>query len=445
MNRFRTLSFLSLAAALAPSSDAATISVKKGGAHPTITSGIAAAAAGDVVKIEAGVYQENLEVASGLTGLTLRAHGKVVVEARLVGGAAGGPGIAVFADAVTVEGITVRNADGIDSDHPGVGILVEANGFTARDVSTQRCLDDAVRVTGDDVLIERWSDFGSRSGLAAQNGQHAIVRDCLLRQENGAAMTFNGWNDALVENCRFILLEGTGISASDAANVGIVVRGNRFDQTLDFAIVVGGTDGVVEENTITDSDAGILVRGDGFSVRANRLRRIYGFVGIFVDESTSGTIEDNELVDIRSTGIDVRDTVTGTSVKNNVLRGLLSVDDPAIEILGANVEVDGNQIKDCVGDGIAIEGDSNFVANNVIEDCLRDGIDVESSAAANTISNCTIRRCLAEGLDHSGTVSIVADNTIEDCRIDVANDGSFINFTGNTFTTGGQATAPEID
>ncbi len=445
MNLSRPLSIACLVIVLPHSANAGTIKVKPGGPHPTIASGIAAASVGDIVRIEAGTYQENVVVPGALTGLTLVAHGKVVIEARPAGGAPSGPGIDVQADGVTIDGIVVRNAATLDFDHPGVGIRVAANSFTARDVTTLRCNPAGIDVDGDNVLIERWSEIGSSDGLDLHDGQHAVVRDCRARQVNGAAIRISAYTDAVVEDCQFKLIESDAVSAGDATNSQIIARRNRVDQSADFAFRIAGDAAVVEDNTITDSNAGIIVRGNGFVVRRNTLRRTYGFTGILVDDSTSGTIEENDIRDVRAIGIDIRDNASATLVKNNVLRSVLEVDQPAIRIRGSNVELDGNEVRDCAGDGIVISGVANLVTNNVVEDCLRDGFDLESGANANTISACTARRCLAEGLDNSGSGQFIDNNTFEDCRIDVANDGSFSSFTGNTFATGGQSTPPEID
>ncbi len=445
MSHARILSLAALALAVAAPARAATIKVKKGGTHPTIASGIAAASAGDTVKIEAGVYQENVVVGSALTGLQIVAHGKVIVEALPPGGAPSGPGLDVKADSVTVKGLTIRNAAFLNSGAQGFGIGVNANAFTAIGVTTLHCAQAGIDVDGDAATIDGCSDQGSGTGVHLANGLNCAVKNGRALLTNGPAISIDGCTNARVEDCRFRFLEGVAVSANDSANGSVQIRRCNCEGIDSAAFVVDGADAIVEDNVIIDCANGMIIRGDGFIVRRNRIRRLFDFTAIIVDDSMSGAVEDNEITEFRGPGIDIRPGVTGTTVNRNVLRGELDPGSAAIVIGGANIQLDGNQIADCAGDGISVTGNSNLLLNTSIEDCVRDGIDVESGAIANTVGSNSVRRCRAEGLDHSGSASFINDNTFENCRIDVANDGSILSFAGNTFSTGGQNTDPEID
>ena len=117
-----------LALATATTAQAANVVVQKNGQFPTIQAGITAAGAGGTVTVKAGVYEETPLIGSTLDGLTLKASGNVIIDARLANGSGDGPGIQINADDVTVRGFTIRHALYAGVNKHGAGVNVSSHG-----------------------------------------------------------------------------------------------------------------------------------------------------------------------------------------------------------------------------------------------------------------------------------------------------------------------------
>lgn len=433
-----------LAAALFPVAvaAAATIDVEKGGSIATIQAGIDAAGQNDTVRVGAGVYQENLLVPAGKNGVTIEADGKVTIEALPAGGAPGGPGIIVESKNVTLEGLTIRNAEAIDADHPSSGVVVRATGFHARKLKLLEC-EFGIELEAGKAVIEDGSFQGQDVALFLSAVADVRIEGCLIRQCADAAILAEDCSDLEILSCTIVGISGgNGITVDGVTDV--TIRDCEITNCQTDGVLVVGTSITVRDCVIDSSSSGMEIDGQDIAILDNELRDLEGNPGLVVLGGSNVLIEGNTLRDFDQEGIDVDSGVTKVTIRGNTLRDGFSLVDAAIEINGDQCIVEDNLVQDCANDGYFVSGDANALIGNRAKRCVKDGFDVASSAAATLLDDNLADDCGAEGLDHGGSNSTIRNNTFKHCRIDLTNDGT-ATFTNNKFTTGGEATPPEID
>lgn len=213
-----------------------------GAPYATLQAAVAAASAGDVIKVCPGVYGGQVVITVPLkifgkapkpktcdTVLDLDATLHSIFDAPPVAGL-GGIGIDVLADAVTIQGLVVRNAGeaGIRSDPANVKFALKGSVFTQN---------------ANGVYFH--SATGSKS---------AIKNSC-FRQNGTGIRTGYGLRDASIAKNVFsdsnvgaaIILD----QLSAATNDRVKVTGNRSTNDATFAVVLGTVDSKFAKNTIT--------------------------------------------------------------------------------------------------------------------------------------------------------------------------------------------------
>ncbi|HND56569.1 MAG TPA: right-handed parallel beta-helix repeat-containing protein, partial [Pirellulaceae bacterium] len=270
------------------------------------------------------------------------------------------------------------------------------------------------------------------------------VRDCEIRQIGGdQGVALESCTDAEVSNCRLRSIDGGAVLVFGAGTARVTVRDNDILNCSDGAIFVFGDDSLIANNVTDVTNGGISIRGTGTTVRDNVIRSSLD-AGIRVDQATQCVITNNRVREFNQQGIALEGTTSDLDVTDNVITDGRVNSNAAIEVGCSNSRILRNRAVRC-GEGFFVSGDNCALRDNVVKSSLQDGFDFATSAAICVLDNDTAVDCAAEGLDNSGSGTKVTNCTFKNCRIDVANDGSFQLFSGNTFVTGGQATPPEID
>ncbi|MCC7170617.1 MAG: right-handed parallel beta-helix repeat-containing protein [Planctomycetes bacterium] len=453
---------LSAVAALAgATANAANVVVQKNGQYPTIQDGINAAGAGGTVTVKAGVYEETPNIASSLDGLTLKASGTVIIDARLANGGADGPGLIVSGDDVVVRGITIRHALNAGGGKPGAGVHVKGVRVRLEKLRVVNASEYGVYVEQTDAVIKNCRFEGCVYGIYAPTGARLLAEGCVIDGAVSSAIFASG--DDIVARKNAITSCGTGISLSGmrphvesnalqridnmAIQVGFsdaIVRGNKI--TSVFAgggITASGDDSEITSNTIVDVRAdGINISGSNTVIAKNKVLGVGSFEdGIYVS-GMSPTIESNVLRDIGGNGIYAFSS-NMTVKKNVVLRcGRIGSASSAFYLGGTSVDVLANTAKDGHGDGFRLSlQQSDVIGNSAIGNAI-DGFDMD---VLGTVSKNVALKNWGEGFRLGNANMVFTNNVAKNNRIDVAATAAPQSFQANAYGTGGVNTPPEID
>jgi parallel beta-helix repeat protein len=456
-----------LALTVTTTAQAANVVVQKNGQFPTIQSGISAAGAGGTVTVKAGVYEETPVIGSALPGLTLKASGNVIIDARLANGGGDGPGIQINALDVTVRGFTIRHALDGGANKPGAGVNINSHGTLIENMKFINCGEAGVRLvtlcsgtvirnclmTGctyavyaasfnDDITVENCSiSYCSSYGIYV-SGAAPIVRKNTIKNTNGYGIFIGGPQAVIEKNT----VSNAGSSGIYVNSLDGVFRGNKVLSVFDGTGIYSGGDGALLENNLVFDTRyeGIYVSGSQLTVRKNRVRTTSGSdEGIYISGGTSVLVESNIVDGGGYAGISViADLVTAR--KNVALRsGRYASSTSGFYFSGNGATIEKNTAKDCHGDGFLLYVSNADILNNVASGNTVDGFDVNGSNC--DVTNNVALKNSGEGFDLSGSSTVFKNNTAKNNRIDVAATVAPTTFQANQYGSGGSSTMPEID
>ncbi len=447
----RLLFLLACAPLCAATATAATITVSKGGAISTIQAGVDTASAGDTVKVEAGVYQENVVIDAGKTGLRLVGTGKVVIDARPPGGAAAGPGIEVDANEVKITNITVQNATNDGGPPNGSGFRITGDDFSAKKCVALACEPSGFELIGaDKVRMKKCSARGGLTGFKIADASDVVLSKCVVRGVSERGIDLADCAGFSLRGCKIAATDDEGLFAAEGTTSDVTLSKSVFDLCESQVVDLDGNTVPIQRVSVTGCKFTTCAEGLAFShvidgrFRGNRIERIDDDDnGVNVDECTDFVLEDNTIRAIALTAIDC-DGGSGIEVRDNDVRDCAFTTDPAFTIGSDDVVVERNRVRNCVGAAFSVEGDDGDLLDNQVVNGANDGIFVAATANGTRLLGNLVRKCIAEGLDHRGTNSIIRDNVFAKCRIDLTNEGT-AQFDDNQFKTGGETAPHEID
>lgn len=235
-----------------------------------IAARMAAAAPGETIVVEAGLYREHLRIDKPLT---LEANGKVILD-----GSGSGDIIMVESPDVTIRGFTIRNT-GIDLDKENAAIRVVAPRVTLENNVLKDVLFGIDLRDAPDSIVR-----GNRIGGKALD---------IARRGDGLRL----WraNNTLIENNSL----HDGRDAILWYSSGVTVRGNTSDSCR-YGLHLMYSDRVtIEDNRLTGNSVGIyLMYSSGIELHGNQLIRNRGpsGYGIGLKETDRYTASDNIIM-----------------------------------------------------------------------------------------------------------------------------------------------------
>lgn len=411
---------------ISPAAESKKIVVKKGTAFPTIQSGIDAAVAGDKIVVKSGVYQENVLIPPSHTGLSLKAAGRVTIEARAAGGLGAGPAIRVECADVTVQGFTIQNAlTGVaPPNRQGSGIETTGSGLVVRQVTFRSNSAPAIAASdGDGTQVQDCSFFGNKSALNV-TGDNVVLSGLQLANSDQAGIMITG-GSATVTGCTITNCGGNAIKIDGPS---CLVFKNTVIVASERGVTVEGNWAKIRDNKLSDlGDHAVFVDGDHADVHDNKIEQTGGGTGVYL-EGNNHIVRGNRIRRTRSHGIHV----AGSNVSIHDNRVMHSTAGSGIVTDGDNPLVTENHVADLLGDhtGISMHNAATIglLDGNSVDNVSDAGIEVTSTCLDITIRNNTVTRA---GNDHEDGFSIRGDGHIVRGNTASNNAGDGFNINGS--------------
>lgn len=277
---------------------------------PTIQQGVDNAIDGDVIKIQAGTYNETVTLTSR-NDLTLQGMGKVIIDA----GASGAPLTLNICTGVTVKNLRLQNTT---INH---GLQIGAS----IDIRVIRCSVRNVGVHGIFLSLNRGVRIENCTVKnAALDGIHILSDDCVVRNNR---IHDSGWE---------------GIQVFGERNS---VLGNRVENSGTFGILLSDF-GTPCTNTL---------------IQGNDIRTTMVVALQFSSMADGCTVIGNSIRDGGTDGINVGSLSTGNVVRQNRISRAGNI---ALAVSGTGNLISANQVKKSGSHGISVSGDDNLVTTN---------------------------------------------------------------------------------
>ncbi len=436
----KVLHWAAVAALLATPAGAVTRCVNPsgtGGCSSTIQAAVTASAAGDIILVRPGVYNENVVVPAGKDRLQIGGAGIGITildpDVPLAG-----VGITINSSSVTVRSLTVRNGQ-------SAGILVNGNSAVLQglDLVAQRGagMSFAASTTGHRILSNSIRGVvGTGIDLPSANDR-SVVRGNRVTQVGGAAIRLAGADLQVLSNRVTGAVEGiVFVALSDRARVA----GNIIEQVSEDGLVVAGDNMTVSANSLTNAGPLRIYGAPTFSagtVTANSSTGSNSY-GFYMSVPAAGLVFQGNRATGAQTGLYTAGT--GIVVSRNVIADSgLGPSSPCFYIMGSEQTVTANTATRCGDSGFIVQGSHNVLDANVATGAGVSGYLVNGGAGANTDVVLTRNRASQAAGQGFAVVNgavrtVLTGNTALGHRTDFCDEGSDTDTTGgNTFGSSG--------
>ncbi|WP_433041105.1 right-handed parallel beta-helix repeat-containing protein [Dactylosporangium sp. CS-033363] len=416
------------------------------GAHRDLATALKAAAPGDTVVVAPGRYAESLRLDKPVTLQPEAGTGSVELTPP---GAE--PVLTVTADCV-VHGFTIHGtspAQVLVSTVDGGGLAlhdvsikcgrVEARDGAAlllQDCAIEGAKGAALHVAGPARAEATDVRIGDGAGVVVSGDAQFSATRLRLFATEGSAIRLRGTARLALTDCRIDRAGRTGLLLEDAATA-LADQSSIAEAGTAAVQVNGASRAKLTECRITGPGAsGLVVADDGELVAEDCTVRDAGANALLVTGAAKALLTGCHLVGSAFGAVHGAGTAVLRLERCRVLRGaehgVHAADDAAVELSGCD-------LSDLALSGVHATGQARLSAR----DCRVDGADIGvqlASAAAATVTNCTVVRPTKVGFEVTGTGAVaLADVAVRDAGAAgiVVQSAADVRIDGATVTGGG--------
>ena len=251
--------------------------------YPTITAALTAAQDGDVIKVQAGVYEENIVIDK-----SVEIAGDNSVDTVLIG--EGGvnrgarPVVALAADGATLCGLTVESQNYSQNAIYAMGVYVQADNCKISDCIIRNCYLGVFSSAQAYLTVEDCSVEGClKDGMRFYGGASYTIQGNIIKDNAVSGIALQGYYDKVVNNTFVGNERAIGLGCSYS-----VVYCNQMLQNVESAIFLAGSNNVVVANQIEDNKWGVFVTPQLAAPHDNTFYRnnfVDNSYGVFVNAS----------------------------------------------------------------------------------------------------------------------------------------------------------------
>ena len=357
------------------------------GQYATIQAAIDGAKAGDLIKVGAGTFHEQLTFKAGV---------------RLAGAGMDATTVSVNGDGECLHAIKCASGSitGFTFEHTGP--------------NPANVIDYTVWFEGSAVRL----------------------RECRVRNSGSVGVQCDGADKSIVEDCEISNCHSLGLRAMGAGSTP-TFRNNRVHHNVRSGITFAKGAGGVAENNVSENNAEFgftMIDADTAPTLTGNTARRNTMSGFTYQLGAGGTAENNTVEDNKEGGFRLADKGTAPTLSRNRVRG--SGLSGFIVIDGAGGVIDGNTSEENSGSGVLVKiaGTAPTLTNNQLTGNKLNGIFCDEGAAGtikgNTITGNTQTGIFITG---KGTAPTVQENQISNNSGDgiLVRDGAGGTLEGN--------------
>ena len=232
--------------------------------YPTITSAVDHASQADTIKVEAGVYYENIQINKSLT-----LSGQDSKNTIIIGN--GGPNepavLTLEASDIIVSGFTIESANSSNPSQNALGINIQSDKCTINDnIITNNYMGIFCSLQSSTTIINNLITSSVKDGIRFYAGSLNNISNNSIIGNGVSGIALGGYSNTVEGNNLQNNFRGLGLGASYS-----LVFGNSIVSNNESGIFLSGSKNVISANQVAQNKYGIYITTQGAAPRENEI------------------------------------------------------------------------------------------------------------------------------------------------------------------------------
>ena len=222
--------------------------------YKTISQAISFASNGDTIKVESGVYHENLQVNKSLVIIGENPETTLIIgEGSLDRGSS--PVVAVNAENTKISGFTIQSRNYTDTAYTSIGIIIHGDRcFIQNNIIQDNYIGIFCSIQSNLQISNNSIKLNLKDGVRFYGGSFNNISDNKFVGNAVSGLALQGYSNSVVENTFVDNYRGLGLGSSYS-----VVYGNKIIQNIESGIFLAGSNNIVAANDIVENKWAIYI------------------------------------------------------------------------------------------------------------------------------------------------------------------------------------------